>query len=96
MAREIVKKAWPEAFQAIMDGRKTFDLRLADFDCAPGDVLVLQEWDPDNKSYTGREIRKRIGYVADTKSWEVWPKDQIDALGFRVLSLLDDTVADTP
>ncbi len=87
---KIIKKAWPEAFQAIVAGQKTFDLRLADFDCAPGDTLVLKEWDPKTKEYTGREISKRIGFVAKSKDWEVWPKEEIDRLGFQVLSLLDD------
>jgi hypothetical protein len=90
----IVKKAWPEAFQAIADGQKTFDLRLADFDCQPGDTLVLQEWDPKTKQYTGREIVRRVGFIAKSKEWEVWPKTQIDALGFQVLSLLDEPVAE--
>lgn len=90
----IVKKAWPEAFQAIADGQKTFDLRLADFDCQPGDTLVLKEWDPKTERYTGREITRRIGFVAKSKDWEVWPKAQIDALGFQVLSLLDEPVAE--
>lgn len=40
------KKVWPEFFQLILDGKKKFELRLADFECRPGDVLRLCEWDP--------------------------------------------------
>jgi len=40
------KKVWPEYFQRILGGKKTFELRLADWECAEGDGLVLQEWDP--------------------------------------------------
>lgn len=89
MSKIIAKKTWPEAFQAILDGSKTFDLRLADFDCQPGDTLLLQEWDPKTASYTGRELRKTVGYVAKTKNWEVWPQQAIARHGFQVLSLLD-------
>jgi len=86
----IVKKCWPEYFQLILDGKKTYELRLADFACEPGDTLVLKEWDPKTKEYTGRELRKRVGYVGKTKDWEVWPKEDIDKYGFQVISLLDD------
>lgn len=74
----------------ILDGQKTYDLRLADFKCQPGDVLLLQEWDPKTNTYTGREIRKKVGFVGKTKDWEVWPKAEIDRLGYQVISLLDE------
>ncbi|MBX6334081.1 DUF3850 domain-containing protein [Candidatus Saccharibacteria bacterium] len=86
----IVKKCWPEYFQLILDGQKTYELRLADFKCKPSDILVLKEWSPETKEYTGREIKKRVGYVGKTKDWEVWPKEDIDKYGFQVISLLDD------
>ena len=55
---KIEKKVWPKYFQAILNGRKNFDLRLADFDIKEGDILVLREWDPGEKIYIGREIKK--------------------------------------
>jgi hypothetical protein len=55
---EIYKKTWPKYFELVRDGTKTFDFRLADFDCTPGDILVLQEWDPETREYTGSELRK--------------------------------------
>jgi ribosomal protein S17 len=39
----IEKKVWPEYFHKITEGVKTYELRLADFECKPGDVLVLKE-----------------------------------------------------
>ncbi len=42
----IEKKCWPEFFQKLADGTKTYELRLADWECNPGDTLVLREWDP--------------------------------------------------
>jgi len=38
-----IKKIWPKYFQKILEGDKTFELRLADFECNPGDILVLKE-----------------------------------------------------
>ncbi|MBU0761209.1 MAG: DUF3850 domain-containing protein [Nanoarchaeota archaeon] len=52
----IEKKAWPELFEEVLEGTKNFDLRLADFDCKEGDVLVLKEWNPATKEFTGREV----------------------------------------
>ncbi|OIO62161.1 hypothetical protein AUJ69_03440 [Candidatus Woesearchaeota archaeon CG1_02_47_18] len=59
----IEKKIWPELFQAIVDGKRNFELGRADTECSPDDVLVLREWDPNTKQYTGRVLEKRITYV---------------------------------
>ena len=63
----IQKKVWPEYFQKIMAGDKTFEVRLADFDCAPGDTLVLREWNPAMGDYTGSTLEKHINCVIKTK-----------------------------
>jgi hypothetical protein len=64
-------KTWPEPFQAIVDGRKGFEIRKDDRGFAVGDRLVLHEWDPSPKDhrleprgYTGRYIRCRVDYIA--------------------------------
>jgi len=54
MAR-IKKKVWPEYFEAIKTGKKNYELRLADWECKEGDVLILKEWDPKTKTYTDRK-----------------------------------------
>ena len=59
----IKKKTWPIYFEAILSGKKNYDLRLNDFDIKEGDVLVLEEWDPESKEYTGRKIEKKVTYV---------------------------------
>jgi len=56
-------KTWPEYFAEIANGNKTFELRKNDRNFEPGDVLVLQEWNPESKDYTGREITKKVGYL---------------------------------
>lgn len=49
MAR-IKKKVWPKYFEAIKMGKKNYELRLADWECKEGDILILKEWDPKNKN----------------------------------------------
>ena len=56
-------KTWPEFFDAVERGVKNFEIRKDDVDFRIGDVLILQEWDPGPKRYTGRECQRRITYV---------------------------------
>lgn len=83
----IEKKTWPEMFAAILDGKKTFDLRLADFEYQEGDVLVLREFDPKTKEYTGRVIEKEISYILKTKDLNFWKKDDVKKLGYIVMGI---------
>lgn len=88
----IEKKVWPEYFQKIVDGKKTFELRLNNFDISEGDTLVLKEWDPATKDYTGRILEKQVGYVGKWKIEELtkfWPREDIDEKGLQVISLKD-------
>lgn len=82
----IGKKVWPEYFQAIEEGRKNFELRLGDFECRQGDILVLKEWDPETKEYTGREIEKRVTFVFKTKDQKFWSEKDVEKYGFQVIS----------
>lgn len=83
---KIEKKVWPEYFQKITDGVKTYELRLADFECRPGDTLVLKEWDPKTKQYTGRMVEKTVTYVSQTKNQVFWPKEDVDKYGFQIIA----------
>jgi len=84
--QRIEKKTWPEWFQAILDGRKTFDMRLADFSCQPGDILVLREWDPQTKDYTGRVLEKEITYVGKVQDLKFWSQEDIAKYGFQIMA----------
>lgn len=87
----IRKKIWPQAFEAVLDGSKTFELRLNDFDIRPGDKLVLEEYDPKGKKYTGRRIEKIAGYIKAYKQEELpfWPIEEIRKHGLQIISLLE-------
>lgn len=50
-------------FEAIADGRKNFEIRLNDRGFQAGDSVILQEIYTKNGTYTGRQIKARIGYV---------------------------------
>lgn len=84
---KIEKKIWPEYFDEVAKGDKSFELRLADFACRKGDVLVLKEWDPKTKEYTGRVIEKRVGYVSKIDSYKFWSKDDLEKYGLQIISL---------
>ena len=87
MPKTIEKKCWPEYFELVARGEKNFDLRLADFEAKKGDMLLLREYDPKKKQYTGREKKKEITYVTNSKKWTVWPQKEIEEKGFIVMEL---------
>lgn len=58
-------KCWPEPFQAIKDGRKTFEFRRNDRDYQSGDVLRLREYDPNTQAYSGDMVAVMVTYILD-------------------------------
>jgi len=46
----IKKKLWPQYFDAVVAGKKKYELRLNDFEINEGDTLALEEWDPKQKT----------------------------------------------
>ncbi len=80
----IVKKILPKYFELIREGKKTFEIRLADFEVKEGDTLILREWDPE-KGYTGRELRLEVTYVTNTKWQNHWSREEIEKHGLWVI-----------
>mgnify|MGYP003403112388 CR=1 FL=1 len=56
-------KTWPEYFEAVLSGKKNFEVRKNDRDYNVGHVLILKEWNPETESYTGREIARGVSYI---------------------------------
>ena len=84
---KVFKKVQSEYFNAIIEGRKRFEVRLADFDCKPGDTLVLQE-QGESGGLTGREVSCEVMYQFNTKEMERFhTREEIDEHGFYVLSI---------
>jgi hypothetical protein len=86
----IEKKIWPDFFNLVENGEKTFEYRLADWEAKEGDTLVLKEWNPKTKDYTGREITKQIGYVLNLKDVpDFHSEEEKEKYGFMIISLKD-------
>ena len=85
----INKKIWPKYFEEILSGRKKFELRLADFEAEEGDTLVLEEWDPEKKEYTGRKIEKKVTSILKFKPDELpfYSPEEVQKHGLQILSL---------
>jgi len=86
---KIRKKIWPEYFELVKAGKKRFELRLADFDIKEGDVLVLEEWNPKTKEYTGRKIEKKVDYVFKFNLNDFGQKEEIEKQGLCIIQLAD-------
>lgn len=59
--KKINKKILPEYFNAVIEGRKNFEIRKDEDNIQEGDAIVLKEW--DGKQYTGRETGRNVTFV---------------------------------
>lgn len=73
-------KTWPEYFEPLQQGLKTFEFRKDDRPYAVGDVLILREWykelyedaladgstpeEATEFAYSGRHCERRVTYIA--------------------------------
>ena len=83
----IKKKISPKYFELISSGKKRFELRLADFDIQEGDTLILEEWNPETKEYTGRTIEKKVEYIFKFSLDDFGQKQAIEEKGLYVIQL---------
>jgi hypothetical protein len=84
----IEKKVQQEYFEAVLEGKKRFEVRLADFKCNPGDILVLKEQLQGTRKLTGRQIECELLYKFNTKDIEkFYTKEKIEKYGLAVLAI---------
>jgi hypothetical protein len=53
-------KIWPRFFREVALDRKHVEVRRYDRDFLENDVLLLREWDPESKKYSGRIALRRV------------------------------------
>jgi hypothetical protein len=58
-------KTWPKFFAEVFIRTKKFEVRLNDRDFKVGDTLILKEWDPIAKAYTGEELVRRVTFILE-------------------------------
>ena len=85
---KIVKKVRSKYFRASMEGRKQFEIRLANFRCKEGDTLILKEQEDKTGKLTGRKLNCEILYKFNTKNLlKYYKKEDIDRYGFMILAI---------
>lgn len=85
---KIEKKVQQKYFEAVLEGKKRFEVRLADFKCKPGDILILKEQEQNTKKLTGRKIQCEILYKFNTKNMKKFhTKEELDKYGLVVLAI---------
>lgn len=62
-------KIVPEFFEDVISGKKTFEVRKNDRPFHEGDLLALNEYDPGNKSYTGKSCIVYIDYLMNNADY---------------------------
>lgn len=83
---EIEKKVQSKYFKDILEGRKRFEVRLANFKCKLGDIIVLLE--QRGKTLTGRKIECELLYKLNTKEIEkFYKKEDIEKYGLLILAI---------
>lgn len=54
-------------YAEIESGDKTFEVRRDDRPFESGDTIILQEWVPETKTYTGKEWKGQITHILDNE-----------------------------
>jgi len=76
-------KTWPKFYGAVLSGAKRFEVRKNDRDFQVGDVLRLEEWDPETLQYTGAVMLKYVTCILHGGQLGIRP-------GYCVMSIGDN------
>jgi len=56
-------KIWPNQFNAVDDGCKTYEIRRDDRGYLVNDILILHEYLPDESKYTSRVVKALVTHI---------------------------------
>lgn len=70
-------KTYPNFFQVVEKGEKTFEVRKNDRNFKIGDNIILDEYDPIENMYSGRHIHATITYIMDDNNPFINLKDYV-------------------
>lgn len=76
-------KIMPQYYRAVLERRKTFEVRKNDRNFQVGDSICLREYDPFIEKYTGRIWYGNITYILDS---HIYCKR-----GYVIMSIVEDT-----
>lgn len=76
-------KIWGIFFNAVVNGKKNFEIRKMDRDYESGDFIRLREWDRRTDDYTGRECTAMITYIYRADDYM---KNGFGVLGIKLVS----------
>lgn len=62
-------KILPEYFAAVRAFKKTAELRVDDRDFRIGDQVLLKEWKPRKKEFSGKAVLRVVTYITRIKRW---------------------------
>jgi hypothetical protein len=74
-------KSWPQQFEAVAVCRKFHEVRVYDRPFEVGDELLLREWDPETKLYSGRTCRVKVTYITKPGEFGLPGPDPASPLG---------------
>lgn len=83
----IEKKIRPEFFEMVLAGSNHFEVRVANFKVGTGDTILLREWDPATKSYTGRSVEKTVSFVNKVELDKIGDVDEIVEKGLYIMEI---------
>lgn len=78
-----VLKVYPQYFDDIDQGLKTFEVRFNDRNYHVGDILFLREFEPAGEEYSGRILICKVIYIL---SDPLYVRDGFVILGFDLIS----------
>ena len=62
-------KIMPKYFKDVLSGEKTFEVRQNDRPFKTGDLLALNEYDPENRAYSGASCLVYVDYILDDDNY---------------------------